>query len=82
MQIAMQNAVLSELLLKVVHNASLVLARVLLQAIHHTSLTHALLFSSAAPLLIAIGTLILRKPISIGKLLICLAQGNSAPHCK
>jgi drug/metabolite transporter (DMT)-like permease len=68
--------------LKVVHNAGLSLARVLLQAIHHTSLTHALLFSSAAPLLIAIGTLIMRKPISIGKLLICLAPGNSAPHCK
>lgn len=68
--------------LKVVHNAGLLLARVLLQAIHHTSLTHALLFSSAAPLLIAIGTLIMRKPISIGKLLICLAPGNSAPHCK
>ncbi|KAL0053403.1 hypothetical protein WJX82_005226 [Trebouxia sp. C0006] len=38
-------------------------------AIHHTSLTHALLFSSAAPLLIAIGTLILRKPISIGEII-------------
>ncbi|DBA79052.1 TPA: hypothetical protein ACH3X1_008910 [Trebouxia sp. C0004] len=38
-------------------------------AIHHTSLTHALLFSSAAPLLIAIGTLIMRKPISTGEIL-------------
>lgn len=66
--------------LKVVHNAGLLL--VLLQAIHHTSLTHALLFSSAAPLLIAIGTVIMRKPISLGKLYVCLAQGNSAPHCK
>ncbi len=71
-----------DLSLKVLHNAGLLLARVLLQAIHHTSLTHALLFSSAAPLLIAIGTLIMRKPISIGKLFICLAQGNSTPHCK
>lgn len=40
-----------------------------LQAVHHTSLTHALLFSSASPLLIAVGTLILRKPISAGNLL-------------
>ena len=39
-----------------------------MQSIHHTSLTHALLGASMAPLLIAIGTLILRKPISLGKL--------------
>ncbi len=71
-----------DLSLKVVHNAGLLLARVLLQAIHHTSLTHALLFSSAAPLLIAIGTLIVRMPISVGKLQVCLAQRTSAPRCK
>lgn len=38
-------------------------------AIHHTSLTHALLFASAAPLLIALGTVIVRKPISTGEIL-------------
>lgn len=39
-----------------------------LQSIHHTSLTHALLYGSTAPVLIAMGTLIIRKPISTGKL--------------
>ena len=43
-----------------------------LQSIHHTSLTHALLYSSTAPVLIAMGTLVMRKPISAGKLsLLC-----------
>ena len=39
----------------------------LLQTIHHTSLTHAMLYGSTAPLLIAMTTLVLRKPISKGK---------------
>ena len=43
-----------------------------LQSIHHTSLTHALLYGSTAPVLIAMGTLLMRKPISAGKLsLLC-----------
>ena len=40
----------------------------LLQSIHHTSLTHALLYASTAPVLIAMGTFVMRKPISTGKL--------------
>lgn len=65
----------------------------LLQAIHHTSLTHSLLYGSTAPLLIAVGTLIMRKPISTGKLLLQLwkvavvmkeqvsVMGNVQAHC-
>ena len=36
------------------------------QAIQHTSVTHAMLFSSSTPLLISIGALVLRRPISTG----------------
>lgn len=38
-------------------------------SIHHTSLTHALLYGSTAPVLIAVGTLMIRKPISTGEIL-------------
>lgn len=34
----------------------------------HTSLIHAYLFVSVTPLVIAVGTLVLRKPISTGEL--------------
>lgn len=46
-------------------------------AIHHTSLTHALLIASAPPLLIAMGLLVLRKPISLGEVLgTCMGMGG------
>ena len=37
-------------------------------SVEHTSLTHSLLFVSATPLLLALGTWLLRKPISAGEL--------------